>query len=90
MVEEEEGPCGTRASGEEEREPGWEKAWSLGGICGGLSSCSQKPETERAWKRLFLEERSGGAGLRGGNTGFSSKQQARAEVQAEEGDGGGR
>lgn len=51
---------------------------------------------ERAWKlelrpeRLFLEGRSGGAGLRGGNTGFSSKQEAKAEADAEEGEGGGR
>lgn len=28
----EEESCGTRGSGEEEREPGWEKVWSLGGI----------------------------------------------------------
>lgn len=56
-----------------------------------MSSCSpRKPETERAWKlvlrpeRLFLEGRSGGAGLRGGSTGLSSKQ------EAEEGDGAGR
>lgn len=28
----EEESCGTRDSGEEEREPGWEKVWSLGGI----------------------------------------------------------
>lgn len=30
IVEEE--LCGTSGSGEEEREPGWEKVWSLGGI----------------------------------------------------------
>lgn len=59
-----------------------------------MSSCSpRKPETERAWKlafrleRLLLEGRSGGAGLRGGNTGFSSKQ---GVVEELEGDGGGR
>lgn len=49
---------------------------------------------ERAWRlvlrleRLFLEGRSGGAGLRGGSTGLSSKQALAEEV--EEGDGGGR
>lgn len=51
---------------------------------------------ERAWKlvlrpeRLFLEGRSGGAGLRGGNTGFSSKPEVIEEAEVEEGDGGGR
>lgn len=62
-----------------------------------MSSCSpRKPEMERAWKlelwleRLFLEGRSGGAGLRGGNTGFSSKQEVMAEADAEEGEGGRR
>lgn len=24
--------CGTSGSGDEEREPGWDRAWSLGGI----------------------------------------------------------
>lgn len=95
IVEEE--LCATSGSGEEEREPGWEKVWSRGGICGGVSSCSpRRPEMERAWKlllrleRLFLEGRSGGAGLRGGNTGFSSKQEVREEAEVEEGDAGGR
>lgn len=62
-----------------------------------MSSCSPRtPEVERAWKlvlrpeRLFLEGRSGGAGLRGGNTGFSSKPEVIEEAEVEEGDGGGR
>lgn len=51
---------------------------------------------ERAWKlalrpeRLFLEGRSGGAGLRGGSTGLSSKQALTEEAEVEEGDSGGR
>lgn len=51
---------------------------------------------ERAWKlvlrleRLFLEGRSGGAGLRGGSTGLSSEQALTEEAELEDGDGGGR
>lgn len=51
---------------------------------------------ERAWKlalrpeRLFLEGRNGGAGLRGGSTGLSSKQALTEEPEVEEGDSGGR
>lgn len=51
---------------------------------------------EHAWKlllrpeRLFLEGRSGGAGLRGGNTGLSSEEAAMEGAEVEEGDGGGR
>lgn len=62
-----------------------------------MSSCSpRKTEVERAWKlalrpeRLFLEGRSGGAGLRGGSTGLSSKQSLTEEPEVEEGDSGGR
>lgn len=53
---------GTKGRGEEEREAGWEKAWSLGGICGGASSSlPREMELERAcdwldfWEGLYLE-----------------------------------
>lgn len=87
---------GTRGRGEEEREPGWEKAWSLGGIWGGTSSSSpSEMELERAcwWAereaKLCLEGRKGGTGLRGGSTGRSSKQEVKEE-EVDEGEGGGR
>lgn len=86
---------GGNATGDEEREPGWEKAWSLGGIWGGVSSSlPSEIELVRASafmaraERLCLEGRRGGTGLRGGSTGLSSKQEAKEE--ADEGDGGGR
>lgn len=44
----------------------------------------------RLEEMLCLEGRSGGTGLRGGSTGRSSKQEAKEEVEVEEGEGGGR
>lgn len=60
------------------------------------SGSPREMELERACglvvrvERLCLEGRRGGMGLRGGSTGRSSKQEAKEEVDVEDGEGGGR